>query len=92
MRMPTRRGAGEGSTNREAIDRCTGSIRRGSGNGTLEERSRLSGETRAGEAKASTASQGRRPERESDRAVVASSPGNSGGAKGPDFRRAFEES
>lgn len=51
MRMPTRRGVGEGSTSREAIDdRCAGPIRRGNGNGTLEERSRLSGETREGEA------------------------------------------
>ncbi len=50
MRMPTRREVGEGSTSREAIDRCAGLIRRGNGNGTLEERSRLSGETREGEA------------------------------------------
>ena len=31
------------------------------------------------------------PERESDRVVVPSKPGNSGGGKGPDFRHAFEE-
>jgi hypothetical protein len=51
MRMPTRLVVGEGSTSREVIDRCAGLIRRGNGNGTLEERSRLSGETRAGEVK-----------------------------------------
>jgi hypothetical protein len=50
MRMPTRHGDGEGSTDREVIDRCAGSIRRGIGNGTSEERSGLSGETREGEA------------------------------------------
>ena len=49
MRMPTRRGVGEGSTSRKVIDRCAGSIRRGNGNGTSEERSRLSGEAREGE-------------------------------------------
>ena len=48
--MPTRHGDGEGSTDREVIDRCAGSIRRGIGNGTSEERDGLSGETREGEA------------------------------------------
>ena len=33
---------------------------------------------------------GHRPARASDRAVVAAKPGNAGGAKGPDFWRAFE--
>ena len=50
MRMPTRHRDGAGSTGREVIGRCTGSIRRGNGRGASEERSELSGETRLGEA------------------------------------------
>ena len=91
MRMPTRRRDGEGSTGWEVIDRCTGSIRRGNGRGASEERDGSSGETRFG--------RGFGPqrhlrdgglERESDRGVRALRPGNSGGAKAPDFRRACE--
>ena len=50
MRMPTRHRDGAGSTGREVIDRCTGSIPRGNGRGASEERSKSSGETRLGEA------------------------------------------
>jgi hypothetical protein len=48
MRMPTRHGDGEGSTDREVIDRCADPIRRGIGHGTPEQRDGLSGETREG--------------------------------------------
>ena len=91
MRMPTRHRDGAGSTGWEVIDRCTRSIRRGNGRGASEERDGSSGETRFG--------RGFGPqrhlrdgglERESDRGVRALRPGNSGGAKAPDFRRACE--
>ncbi len=91
MRMPTRHRDGAGSTGWEVIDRCTGSIRRGNGRGASEERDGLSGETRFG--------RGFGPqrhlrdgglERESDRGVRALRPGNAGGAKAPEFRRACE--
>jgi len=48
MRTPTRRRDGAGSTGWEAIDRCTGPVRRGNGRGALEERDGSSGETRFG--------------------------------------------
>jgi hypothetical protein len=89
MRMPTRHGDGEGSMEREVIDRCAVSIRRGIGNSTSEERDESrQGRPDLGEAQASTSSSGWRPGRESDRGVGASRPGNSGGAKAPDFKHA----
>jgi len=44
--MPTRLQNGEGSTDGEAIDERTHSIRRGSGHGTQEKVMRVTGETR----------------------------------------------
>jgi hypothetical protein len=91
MRMPTRPGDGEGSTRREVIDRCAVSIRRGIGNGTSEGRDEGRQERPvSGGARVPTSSSGRRLGRESDRGVGASRPGNSGGAKAPDFRHAWE--
>ncbi len=90
MRMPTRHGDGEGRTGREVIDGCAVSIRRGIGNGTTEERNVVRrGRPALGEAQASTSSLGWRPGRESDRGVGAWKPGNSCGAKAPDFRQAY---
>src|SRR5271166_6052139 len=91
MRMPTRHRDGAGSTGWEVIDRCTGSIRRGNGRGASEERDGLSGETRFGRGRESQRHlRDGGLERESDRGVRALRPGNAGGAKAPDFRRACE--
>ena len=49
MRKPTRQRYGEGSTDGEAIDARTRSLRRGNGNGTLEKVMQVTGETRCGE-------------------------------------------
>ncbi len=68
----------EGSTSGEAIDTSTRSIRRGSGHGTSE--------------KVVRGYRGRPVAHEgSDGVVVVRKPGNSGGAKGPDFRHAFQD-
>jgi hypothetical protein len=52
---------------------------------------RVTGETRRGEGSGLDADIGRRLRRESDRDVVPSKPGNSGGGKDPDFWHAFED-
>ena len=89
--MPTRHGDGEGSTRREVIDRGAVSIRRGIGRGTSEERDGSSGETRFGRGTSLNAVvEDGGPERESERGIVASRPGNAGGAKTPCFRRACQ--
>ena len=89
--MPTRHGDGEGSTRREAIDMGAGAIRRGIGRSTSEERDGSSGETHFGRGVSLNAivkDDGLK--RESERGIVASRPGNSGGAKAPYFRRACQ--
>ena len=91
MWMPTRHRDGEGRARREVIDRGAVSIRRGNGNGTSEGRDEGRQERPvSGGARAPTSSSGRRLGRESDRGVRASRPGNSGGAKAPDFRQVCE--
>ncbi len=91
-RTPTRLRYGEGRTDREATDTGTGSVRRGSGHGMSAKGDRSAErETPAGGAR-NSAVLGKEggPGGESDRAIVARKPGNSGGAKGPAFRHASE--
>jgi len=90
--MPTRLNNGEGRVDREATDghliRSTGVM------STAWEEGGLGnwGRPELMEVCASNVClQGRRSDRETERAVVAWRPGNAGGAKGPHFGRAFEE-
>ena len=93
MRAPTRRITGEGRVNGEGIDTCTRSVRRGSEHGTLDKVVRvIGGDPRRRGAGLDAIAKDGGLKRESDRGVVASRPGNSGGAKAPDFWCAFDES
>src|SRR5712672_1094658 len=91
MRMPTLRSFGEGCTRGEVIDKRTHAIRRGSGYGTSVgwfvvtggDPSRTRVAASASHQAVVTAGGGR-----GSRSVDA---GNAGGAKGPDFWRAFED-
>src|SRR5215472_16507845 len=91
MRMPTLLPFGEGCTSGEVIDTRTRSIRRGSGHSTSEGWFVVIGgdplRVRVGPQRRSR----RRPRRESDRVIGALRLGNAGGAKDPDFWRAFED-
>src|SRR5271166_358575 len=91
MRMPTRHRDGAGSTGWEVIDRCTGPIRRGKWARRVgRERRVIRGDLLWARRESQRHLRDGGLERESDRGVRASRPGNSGGAKAPDFRRACE--
>jgi hypothetical protein len=81
----------EGSTGREETVRRTGSVHRGSGDGTLERY--LGQRGRPGLDKGSDLKRqiGRRPGRESERVIVPLKPGNAGGGKDPHFWNASQE-
>ena len=85
MRMPTRRGDGEGCMDGEAIDMGTRSIRRGKGHGTRARWCRQRGRPVLDEGNGLDAAGGWRSGRESDRVIVPLKPGNAGGGKDPDF-------
>ena len=90
--MPTRLNNGEGRVDREATDRhlirSTGVMSTACEEGGLGNWGRPGTD---GGLRLQRCLQGRRSDRETERAVVAWRPGNAGGAKGPHFGRAFEE-
>ncbi len=91
-RTPTRLRYGERRTNREATDTGTGPVRRGSGHGMPAKGDRGADWEAPAGAVRNSAVLGKEGGLggESDRAMVARKPGNSGGAKGPDLRHASE--
>jgi hypothetical protein len=94
MRKPTRRTFGEGRIAREAGDMRTVRLRRGRDDGMdrrnlREPREAASGS--AGQRKLAAREGQARPRAVAERLVVASKPGNSGGAKGPQFKDQRQE-
>jgi hypothetical protein len=88
---PTRPENGEGSTARGSsrqmhLDRSAGVM----GTARRDRGSRKRGRPVLDEGSGLNAAEGHRSERESDRVVVPSKPGNAGGGKAPDFWCVFE--
>jgi hypothetical protein len=88
---PTRLHNGEGGTGREETVKSTGSVHRGTGDGTWERY--LGQRGRPGLSEGSDLKRQRSwwPDRESERVIVPPKPGNAGGGKDPHFWNAAKE-